>query len=150
MCLIVKKGTRKIVIRKDRIVWKHVRTYPYNGKAVTALYNDFQYVRGVAYEQALCKMHDLYGIAACDSAELAYFKREFYSSRMIDLVECGIIDCYGAGFHFFETRKRAEESYEEVHDPGDKVERFVIPKGATIILSGNGVGITNRIIYSPE
>lgn len=150
MCLIVKKGTKKIVLKKDMFVWKQVRTYPYCGKAVTALYNDFQYVRGVAYEQELCKMNNMYDVAVCDSAERSYFESEFPGNRMIDLAENGIIDCYDVGFHFFETRQRAEESYEEGHDSGDSVERFVIPKGATIILSGNGVGITNRIIYSPE
>jgi len=152
MCLIVKKGAKKIVLKKDKIVWKVVLK-PITDNTVEAACYNYEYASGKLCKARICKVRDPCEMRPCDHAEQKYIannvvpKEYFHISRA---VREGYAEAYGKGFHFFTTKKRASQSYDETGRSIEALARFVIPAGSTIILSGNGVGITNRIIYSPE
>lgn len=152
MCLIVKKGAKKIVLKKDKIVWKVVLK-PITDNTVEAAYYNYEYVSGKLCKARICKVSDHWEMSPCDRAEKEYIWNRVVPKECFHIssaVREGYVDVYGKGFHFFTTRKRASQSYDEVGRSIEALARFVIPAGSTIILSGNSVGITNRIIYSPE
>jgi hypothetical protein len=153
MCLIVKKGTKKIVLKKDTIVWKVVLKPNANDNTVGAAYYNYKYVRGKLCKTRICKVRKTLEIRPCDYTELKYLidhVAQKRCSRARDVVREGYAEAYGSGFHFFTTKTRALQSYNECRRSSEAIARFVIPAGSTIILSGNDAGITNRIIYSPE
>jgi hypothetical protein len=153
MCLIVRKGTKKIVLKKDTIVWKVVLKPNANDNTVGAAYYNYKYVRGKLCKMRICKVRKRLEIRPCDSAEQRYLMNNIIPKRCLyisDAVREGYAEAYGSGFHFFTTKTRARQSYNECGRSDEALARFVIPAGSTIILSGNNVGISNRIIYSPE
>lgn len=152
MCLIVRKGTKKIVLKKDTIVWKVVLK-PTDNDTVRAAYYEYEYVRGKLCKTRICKVRDWAEIWPCDYTEQRYLIDHVVQkrcSRARDAVREGYAEAYGKGFHFFATKTRARQLYNENGSSNEALARFVIPAGSTIILSGNNVGISNRIIYSPE
>ena len=152
MCLIVKKGTKKIVLKKDKIVWKVVLK-PTSNDTANAVYYNYEYVRGKLHKQRVCKTRDPWEVRPCDNTEQKYIANNVVPKecmRIRDAIRDGYAEAYGKGFHFFETKTRARRLYNENGRSNEAIARFVIPAGSTIILSGNGVGITNQIIYSPE
>lgn len=101
----------------------------------------------------ICKVRETCEIRPCDGAEQRYLANNIIPKSCLyisDAVREGYAEAYGEGFHFFATKTRALQSYNETGRSTEAIARFVIPAGSTIILSGNGVGISNRIIYSPE
>lgn len=152
MCLIVKKGAKKIVLKKDKIVWKVVLK-PITDNTVETAYYNYEYVSGKLCKARICKVRDTLEMCPCDHAEKEYIWNRVVPKECFNIssaVREGYAEAYGKGFHFFTTKKRARQSYDETGRSTEALARFVIPAGSTIILSGNGVGITNRIIYSPE
>lgn len=152
MCLIVKKGTKKIVLKKDTIVWKVVLK-PTDNDTVGAAYYNYEYVRGKLCKARICKVRDWAEIRPCDGVEQRYLTNNIIPKRCLsisDAVREGYAEAYGKGFHFFATLTRARQSYDEWHRSNEALARFVIPAGSTIILSDNGTGISNRIIYSSK
>lgn len=154
MCLITMPGTETIVLKKDKIVWKFVDVDEHTGKAYPLLYGrgGFGYWAGVTVFQPIRKYDPAIDDrpAYADDVESKYFRRKLGSAthdiNMIIAVSCGMVDAWTEGFHFYETRKRAKET----HSFGRRaLYRFVVPKGASIVLSGNGVGIASAITYSP-
>lgn len=154
MCLITMPGTGAIVLKKDKVVWKFVDVEPYTGKAYPLLYGDsgFGYWPGVTMYQPIRKYEPAIDDmpAYADNYEMKYFAKKLSAEacaiNMCIIVSRGIIDAWTEGFHFYETRKRASET----HSFGRReLCRFVVPKGASIVLSGNGVGIASAITYSP-
>lgn len=153
MCLIVKKGTKKIVLKKDTIVWKVVLKPNANDNTVGAAYYNYEYVRGKLCKARICKVRDWAEIRQCDYTEQRYLIAHVVQkmcSGVRSAIREGYAEAYGKGFHFFATKTRARQSYNENGSSNEALARFVIPAGSTIILSGNNVGISNRIIYSPE
>lgn len=152
MCLIVKKGAKKIVLKKDKIVWKVVLK-PINDDTVEAVRYYYEYASGKLCKARICKVRDPWEMRPCDSIEQKYIANNVVPKECFDISSAvceGYAEAYGKGFHFFTTKKRARQSYDETGRSTEALARFVIPAGSTIILSGNGVGITNRIIYSPK
>ena len=151
MCLITMPGTETIVLKKDKIVWKFVDVDEYTGKAYPLLYGDpgFGYWPGVTMYQPIRK----YDAATdgmptyADVYERKYFEKYLdHSISMHIVISRGLADAWTEGFHFYETRDRAKKS---VRYGGRRLCRFVVPRGASIVLSGNGVGIASAITYSP-
>jgi len=147
-------GTETIVLKKDKIVWKFVDVDEYTGKAYPLMYGrgGFGYWAGVTVFQPIRKYDAAIDdhLAYADAFERDYFERELgelvnYSTLIIAVCR-GVIDAWTEGFHFYETRKRAKETHSF---GGRTLCRFVVPKGASIVLSGNGVGIASAITYSP-
>lgn len=154
MCLITMPGTETTVLKKDKIVWKFVDVDEHTGKAYPLLYGrgGFGYWAGVTVFQPIRK----YDAAIDDRPAYAdeFEHRYFYTKldavvvgmNMIIAISRGMIDAWTEGLHFYETRKRAKETHSF---GGRTLCRFVVPKGASIVLSGNGVGIASAITYSP-
>lgn len=154
MCLITMPGTETIVLKKDKIVWKFVDVDEHTGKAYPLMYGrgGFGYWAGVTVFQPIRKYEPAIDDrpAYADEFEMKYFAKnlsaEACSMNMIIAISRGMIDAWTEGFHFYETRDRAKKSgmYSR-----RTLCRFVVPKGASIVLSGNGVGIASAITYSP-
>jgi len=147
-------GTETTVLKKDKIVWKFVDIDEHTGKAYPLLYGrgGFGYWAGVTVFQPIRKYDAAIDDrpAYADAFETDYFERELgelvnYSTLIIAVCR-GVIDAWTEGFHFYETKKRAKKtnSYSK-----RMLHRFIVPKGASIVLSGNGVGIASAITYSP-
>lgn len=154
MCLITMPGTGAIVLKKDKIVWKFVDVDEHTGKAYPLMYGKggFGYWAGVTVFQPIRKYDAaIDGMPAfADDYEMKYFAKnldaEVCSMSMYIVISRGLVDAWTEGFHFYETRKRAKET----DSFGRRTLcRFVVPKGASIVLSGNGVGIASAITYSP-
>jgi hypothetical protein len=154
MCLITMPGAETIVLKKDNIVWKFVDVDEHTGKAYPLLFGRgvFGYCPGVTMYQPIRKYDS--GADSCpryaDVFEYKYFNNKLdavvLAMGMINAVSRGLIDAWIEGFHFYETRKRSKESS---YYGRYTLCRFVVPKGASIVLSGNGVGIASAITYSP-
>lgn len=154
MCLITMPGTETIVLKKDKIVWKFVDVDEHTGKAYPLLYGrgGFGYWPGVTMYQPIRKYEPAIDdrLAYADDYEMKYFAKnlsaEACSMSMCIVISRGLADAWTEGFHFYETRKRAKKA----HSFGSRTLcRFVVPRGASIVLSGNGLGIASAITYSP-
>lgn len=156
MCLIVKKGVEPVKLESDMVVWKVVlvaRNVSYS----TFYRCAFLYERGETYSVSIRQSCDVQP-QIFDDDVWPQFKQELseyvakQQTKMRYLLDNDYITAYGQGFHFATSRERLSTALHiKLHyNRNASIERFVVPKGATIILDESGLGIADEIRWEPD
>lgn len=140
MCLIVKKGTRSKILKENMIVYKQIERIPNSDAVSSTYYSGFVYEPNVLNKETIRTSSDS---CAHDFGAMMFILKKTNDASLRVAMYNKTITAYGSGFHFATTRERLDclEYY---------IATFVIPAGSKIILDGNGLGITNQIMYVPS
>lgn len=154
MCLITKQN-EPVITDADVVVYKLVTIkdpsinnkrevspgFYYNSKLV--------YTENEVYETDLKNEYDSQEITPFDDDVINYLEQNIYPKypdlRISDLAEKGIITAIGQGFHFALQKTRLR------NNPLDlALESFTVPAGSEVYFDETGLGVSNKIIYTPE
>lgn len=134
MCLITKQN-KPIILKEDLIVYKLVRKWNSN-KHYYSLNENFPYTFNELYKTTI---EESTTWVFNDLISQKYYNYLIIKERFF---------CFGQGFHFYLTRKRAglyqygdsKGSYRHI------MVKCLIPKGSKVIYDETGLGVSDQII----